>query len=83
MFEEAHAEAWRDTNASARHEACTHHPIQWHTCRLPAAFYQKMRGMAQRCLLSRPDKGVEEFTLSCHCYWTVSPRIAAPPPISP
>lgn len=74
-----HTEAWRDIHASAMHEACT----QWRTCRLPAAFYQKMRGMALHCLLTRPDNGAEEFTVCCHCFGTVSPRIAVSPPIFP
>ncbi len=79
VFEQAHTEAWRDVHASAMHEACT----EWHAWRLPAAFYQKMRGLALRCLLARPDKGAEEFTVCCHCYGTVSPRIAVSPPIFP
>lgn len=40
-------------HTSLMHEACT----QWHACRLPAAFHQKMRGTALHRLLPCPDKG--------------------------
>lgn len=80
VSEEAHTGAWRDVHAPAMHEACT----QWHTCRLPAAFYQKTRSTALHCLLTRPpDNGAEEFTVCCHCYRTASPRIAVSPPVFP
>ena len=44
---------------------------------------RKMRGMALHRLLTRPDRGAEEFTVCCHCCGTVSPRIAVSPPIFP
>lgn len=69
VFEEAHTEAWRDVHTSVMHEACT----QWHTCRLPAAFHQKMKGMALHRLLTCPDKGAGEFTVCRHFYETLSP----------
>lgn len=76
MFEKAHTETWRDIHASAMHEACTHHHTQQHTYSSPAAFNQKMRGMAHRLPADLPLTEQHWNLLSvANGYVTVSSRI--------